>query len=232
MTDITQLAYEKITDKYYKARYLGLECIMDITNGYINGTKCCLSSKDKSKKIVNYIDRMRSKILINYYMSNITEYSSDLSLNVVDGIKEIRGTYLHPILFLDLAIWISPAAYMKANKIITDTLLKETDKESVKESDKESNKEKFIDEKLSILEKSLEEAIKKKEESDVLMRKIITQNEKTYKTLENIENDSYKIKTSLRRVETKLETNLETKLETKPVEKQTSYWKKCWLLKY
>ena len=93
MTDITQLAYEKITDKYYKARYLGLECIMDITNGYINGTKCCLCAKDKSKKIVNYIDRMRSKILINYYMSNITEYSADLSINVVDGIKEIRGTY-------------------------------------------------------------------------------------------------------------------------------------------
>jgi hypothetical protein len=215
MTDITQLAYEKITDKYYKARYLGLECIMDITNGYINGTKCCLCAKDKSKKIVNYIDRMRSKILINYYMSNITEYSADLSINVVDGIKEIRGTYLHPILFLDLAIWISPAAYMKANKIITDTLLKEIDKGS----DKEIDKEKFVDEKLSILEKSLEEAIKKKEE----MEKIITQNEKTYKALENIEKDTYKIKMSLRRVE--------SQFETKPLEQKTSFWKKCLSLK-
>jgi hypothetical protein len=215
MTDITQLAYEKITDKYYKARYLGLECIMDITNGYINGTKCCLCAKDKSKKIVNYIDRMRSKILINYYMSNITEYSDDLSINVVDGIKEIRGTYLHPILFLDLAIWISPAAYMKANKIITDSLLKETDKQS----DKETDKEKFVDEKLSILEKSLEEAIKQREE----MEKIITQNEKTYKILENIEKDSYKIKSSLRRVE--------SQFEIKPVEQKRSFWKKCLPLK-
>lgn len=223
MTDITQLAYEKITDKYYKARYLGLECIMDITNGYINGTKCCLGAKDKSKKIVNYIDRMRSKILINYYMSNITEYSADLSINVVDGIKEIRGTYLHPILFLDLAIWISPAAYMKANKIITDTLLKEIDKGS--------DKEKFADEKLSILEKSLEEAIKKREESDILMEKIFIHNEKAYKTLENIQNDTYKIKMSLRRVETKLETKIEPKLETKQVEQKISSWKKCWLLK-
>ena len=158
---------------------------------------------------------MRSKILINYYMSNITEYSADLSINVVDGIKEIRGTYLHPILFLDLAIWISPAAYMKANKIITDTLLKEIDKEI--------DKEKFVDEKLSILEKSLEEAIKKREE----IEKIITHNEKAYKTLENIQNDTYKIKMSLRRVETKIE----PKLETKQVEQKTSSWKKCWLLK-
>ena len=67
MTDITKLAYEKITDRYYKARYLGLECIMDTTNGYINATNLCLSTKDKSKRIVKYIDGLRCKILINYY---------------------------------------------------------------------------------------------------------------------------------------------------------------------
>jgi hypothetical protein len=129
MTDITKLAYEKITDRYYKARYLGLECIMDTTNGYINATNLCLSTKDKSKRIVKYIDGLRCKILINYYMSNITQYSDDLSIHVVDGLKKIRGTYLHPILFLDLAIWVSPSAYMKANRIITDSLLKDIDKD-------------------------------------------------------------------------------------------------------
>ena len=68
MTEITKLAYEKITDRYYKARYLGLECIMDTTNGYINATNLCLSTKDKSKRIVKYIDGLRCKLLINYYM--------------------------------------------------------------------------------------------------------------------------------------------------------------------
>ena len=84
---------------------------------------------------------------------------------------------------------------------------------------KETDKEKFVDEKLSILEKSLEEAIKQREE----MEKIITQNEKTYKILENIEKDSYKIKSSLRRVE--------SQFEIKPVEQKRSFWKKCLPLK-
>ena len=200
-TDITKLAYEKITDRYYKARYLGLECIMDTTNGYINGTKLCLSAKDKSKKIVNYIDRMRCKLLINYYMSNIIDYSEDLSVNVVDGIKEIRGTYLHPILFLDLAIWISPAAYMKANTIITENLLK-------------NKEESYVNEKLTILEKNQE----------TIVKIIIENNEKIQnsldKGLENIENDSFKIKLSLKRLETKIDTKpIETKpIETKPIE--------------
>ena len=201
MTEITKLYYEKITDRYYKTRYLGLECIMDTTNGYINGTKLYLSAKDKSKRIVKYIDGLRCKILINYYMSNITQYSDDLSIHVVDGIKEIRGTYLHPILFLDLAIWISPSAYIKANTIITATLLKD------KEIDKEIDKETYVDKKLSNLEKSLEEVIKKREES------IITQNNFS-KSLENIENDRSKIKLTLKRLETK----------------QKSCWKKGWFI--
>jgi len=201
MTEITKLSYEKITDRYYKTRYLGLECIIDTTNGYINGTKLYLSAKDKSKRIVKYIDGLRCKILINYYMSNITQYSDDLSIHVVDGIKEIRGTYLHPILFLDLAIWISSSAYIKANTIITYTLLKD------KESDKESDKETYVDKKLSNLEKSLEEVIKKREES------IITQNNFS-KSLENIENDSSKIKLTLKRLETK----------------QKYCWKKAWFI--
>jgi hypothetical protein len=201
MTEITKLPYEKITDRYYKTRYLGFECIMDTTNGYINVKKLYLSAKDKSKRIVKYIDGLRCKILINYYMSNITQYSDDLSIHVVDGIKEIRGTYLHPILFLDLAIWISPSAYIKANTIITSTLLKD------KEIDKESDKETYVDKKLSNLEKSLEEVIKKREES------IITQNDFS-KSLENIENDRSKIKLSLKRLETK----------------QKSCWKKAWFI--
>jgi hypothetical protein len=77
--DIKKLAYEKITDRYYKAKYLGLECIMDTTNGYINASRICLTSMDKSKKILKYITRARYKILISYYISNITDYSCELS---------------------------------------------------------------------------------------------------------------------------------------------------------
>jgi hypothetical protein len=245
MTDITKLAYEKITDRYYKARYLGLECIMDTTNGYINATNLCLSTKDKSKRIVKYIDGVRCKILINYYMSNITQYSDDLSIHVVDGLKKIRGTYLHPILFLDLAIWVSPSAYMKANRIITESLLKDIDKDSC--VDKDIDKETCVDTKLSNLEKTLEEALKKREETIMkIITQNITQNEKIQnafvKSIENIENDSSKIKLSLKRLETKIETKIEPKIETKiepkietkiepkSSEKKNLFWKKRWFL--
>ena len=122
----TTLTYKKITDKYYKINYLGLNCIMDISNGYIN---CSKFYPEKSKKITTYLDRIRYKIFASYYISNITQYSADLSIEVTDVIKKARGMYLHPILFLDLANWISPIVYHKAIGIISDVFIKEIDVE-------------------------------------------------------------------------------------------------------
>ena len=120
----TTVTYKKITDKYYKIIYLGLNCIMDISNGYIN---CSKFYPEKSKRISTYIDRLRYKIFASYYISNITEYSADLSIEVTDVVKKARGMYLHPILFLDLANWISPTIYHKAIRIISDVFIKEID---------------------------------------------------------------------------------------------------------
>jgi len=122
----TTLTYKKITDKYYKINYLGLNCIIDISNGYIN---CSKFYPEKSKRISTYIDRLRYKIFASYYISNITEYSADLSIEVTDVLKKARGMYLHPILFLDLANWISPTVYHKAIRIISDVFIKEIDVE-------------------------------------------------------------------------------------------------------
>lgn len=215
-TDITKLAYEKITDKYYKAKYLGMECIMDTSNGYINGTNFCSSARDKTKILSNYINRARYKLLVTYYMSNITEYSRELSIKVTEGIKEIRGTYLHPILFLDLAIWISPTAYMKATKIITNALIKDEDSED----------------RLFCLEQKLEVALKRREDAErraeEVMVRIILQNEKTHSKLENEHSSSvdseFKIKLSLKRVETRVEKIAEL-IHTSPIVK--SSWTSC-----
>ena len=122
----TTLTYKKITDKYYKINYLGLNCVMDISNGYIN---CSKFYPEKSKRISTYIDRLRYNIFASYYISNITEYSADLSIEVTNVIKKARGMYLHPILFLDLANWISPTVYHKAIRIISDVFIKEIDVE-------------------------------------------------------------------------------------------------------
>lgn len=216
--NITKLAYEKITDRYYKAKYLGLECVMDTTNGYINGTKFCSAYKDKSKNFVNYINNSRYKILATYYMSNLRNFSSDLYIKVKDGVKEVRGTYLHPILFLDLAIWISPTAYTKANKIITDALVRESEGED----------------RLLRLEKTIEEILRKQsvaeERTDALMVKIIIQNDKTHakldKAYKDTEDSMSRVKLSLKRVETRIENLCEE--GEKPKDNLHFTWRRWW----
>ena len=52
--EITDLECEKINDKYYKAKYLGIECIIDMKTGYINATKLCqLANKEFRKWLEN-----------------------------------------------------------------------------------------------------------------------------------------------------------------------------------
>ena len=216
--DITKLAYEKITDRYYKARYLGLECIMDTTNGYINGTKFCSAYKDKSKKYINYINMARYKILTTYYLTNVCNFSSDLSINVKDGVKEVRGTYLHPILFLDLAIWISPTAYTKATRIVTDALVRESEGED----------------RILRLEKTIEEALHRRslaeEKTQELMVKIIIQNDKTHtkidKASKDTEESASRVRLSLKRVETRIEKLSEE--GEKPKENLNFTWRRWW----
>ena len=117
--DITKLAYEKINDRYSMATYLGLKCIMDMTTGYINATKFCSLASDESKRFDNYIRSDRYKKLLEY-MESSPEYSGELSIQITTGINELRGTYLHPDLLLDLASWISPIVFLKINNIINE----------------------------------------------------------------------------------------------------------------
>jgi hypothetical protein len=193
--DITKLAYEKITDVYYKVVYLGLDCIVNIETGYINGTKLCLSCKNTSKTIDNYINHYRYKLLISYYMSNISDHAEELFVKVKDSIKEIRGTYVHPILFLDLAIWISPRAYINASKIISTTLLHENENKEV----------------LTRIENGIVESINRETNSEIAIEKIAIQNEKLYakvsKSSKDTEENMMKIKNSLKRVETIIQEN-------------------------
>ena len=65
--DITKLAYEKINERYSKATYLGLECVMDTQTGYINATKFCTAATDGKKMLKRYLRSDRYKDLIATY---------------------------------------------------------------------------------------------------------------------------------------------------------------------
>lgn len=216
---ITNLAYEKINEQYSKAKYLGLECIMDIKTGYINATKFCASASNKPKRFDNYIRLDRYKSLFEYMNSAPHYRGAELTITMEGGRPDLRGTYLHPDLLLDLSSWISPAAYIRASQIVNNFLVKEKENEIMKANILLGEKDCKIDS----LKKMFEESDKRREESEKRAERMLLnmtlQNEKTHitlettnikldnttKTLEKAEIDNAKIKTTLERVETRID---------------------------
>jgi hypothetical protein len=79
---------ELINDKYSRAKYLGLECIMETKTGFINATKFCTAASDGKKRFDHYIANARYKNLFNYMSSS---FPGELSIQVTAGDYELRG---------------------------------------------------------------------------------------------------------------------------------------------
>jgi len=103
------LSFHKIDEKYSKVKYLELECIMNMETGYVNVTEFCFSASGGEKTISDYLVSDRYKDLIAEY----TEEGS--SAGNIQTIKDV--TYFHPILFMDLASWISTDAHIMASTV-------------------------------------------------------------------------------------------------------------------
>ena len=120
--DITKLAYEKIDERYSKAKYLGLECVMDTQTGYINATKFCTAASDGKKMLKDYLRLDRYKNLIAEYTKEegSEQICSALVIQVTTGVNELRGTYFNPDLLLDLASWVSPIVLIRTARFIKE----------------------------------------------------------------------------------------------------------------
>ena len=88
---------------------------METKTGFINATKFCTTAGDGKKRFDHYTANARYKNLFNY-MSRSPGNPGDLSIQVATGDNELRGTYVHPDLLLDLASWISPEAYVRVHE--------------------------------------------------------------------------------------------------------------------
>jgi hypothetical protein len=204
--EITKLAYEKINDQYSKAKYLSIECIMDMKTGYINATKFC-STFGNGKTLNKYLVTDRCKNIVTYLEEPDRYQSGSISVLNKDNtsINELRGTYVHSNLLLDLSSWISPAAYFKASQIVKNVLVREKEDEIRSLTGDKSRLEKMFEEEK--IERREAEKINKQ-----LLLDMKLQNEKTHikldnttKTLEKAEIDNDKIKTTLARVETRID---------------------------
>ena len=245
------LAYELINDKYSKAKYLGIECIMETKTGFINATKFCAAAQetekteaqkeedekkaqenngkkaqetrgkrarepngkktqepkgkkagDIQKMYKNYIANSRYKNLVTY-MKSSAGYPAELSNQVTSGDYELWGTYVHPDLLLDLASWISPAAYVRASGIVKNFLIREKEDEIRRLSGANIDLKRMFSEE----SKRREEADKRAEQdrlerkeaekrAEQLLLQMTHQNEKTHidhkKTLEKITHQNEK----------------------------------------
>jgi hypothetical protein len=111
--DITKLAYEKINDKYSKAKYGEFDVIMNMTTGYINATKLCT---DGGKHMKNWTRNESNKELIDVFNKKI----NNPVIIYDDSYGITRGTYVHHDLILVIACWISPIVFLKINNIINE----------------------------------------------------------------------------------------------------------------
>jgi hypothetical protein len=118
MNNVTILGYEKITEKYSKAKYGEFNVIMDMSNGYINATKLCA---DGGKRFDNWLRNNGSKELIDLFEKSINEHNlSKLTYELKNGFKcnNINGTYVHPDLIPNIACWVSAAFAYKVSCIL------------------------------------------------------------------------------------------------------------------
>ena len=269
--NFSNLSYELINDKYSKAKYLGIECIMETKTGFINATKFCIKAqnpedteaqKDEDEKkaqephgkksyetrgkraqetrgkkagdgkksqetqvkkagdgiksqetqvkkagdgikmFKHYIENARYNNLIKY-MKSSGGYLAELSIRVTSGDYELWGTYVHPDLLLDLASWISPAAYIKASGIVRNFFVREKEEENMRLVGANIDLKRMFSEE----SKRREEADKRAEQdrlerkeaekrAEQLLLQMTHQNEKTHidhkKTLEKITHQNEK----------------------------------------
>ena len=106
------LSFHKIDEKYSKIKYFDLECIMNMETGYVNVTDFCSAASGGEKNITEYLVSDRYKDLITEYTEEGSSAGNRQTINNV--------TYFHPILFIDLASWISTDAHIMASTVAAD----------------------------------------------------------------------------------------------------------------
>ena len=108
------IVYENIdgTDGRYRwKKYLNIRVIEDTTNGYINATKLCAmygkTRTDRAKKFSNW--KHDNQSFIDFVSSCVHQTAEEIVPQAVIGgkVKLIRGTYVHPDLFVKIASWCS-----------------------------------------------------------------------------------------------------------------------------
>lgn len=102
-----------INNLYYWRKYDDLTIIFMKANGYINATKIC-QQIDNTKRFRDWKTTTTAKDGMNQ-LSEIKNIAVDDLMIIVrkNNNRRVTGTYVHPILFTQIASWISSKFLMK-----------------------------------------------------------------------------------------------------------------------
>ena len=207
---ITNLAYESINEKYSRAKYGDFDVIMDITNGYINGTKLCA---DGDKRFDNWIRNNCNKELIKYFQEcqSGSSIMRSQTYEVRNGTNNnnINGTYVHPDIIPHIASWVSPRFAHKVSVIVTNFLAREREEELRKKDIIIDKHLSSIDELKDMIKNSDKQRIEENrqlvEENKKMLQKMTEQNEKTHAKLDKADNTIEELHNIVEVVNTRLE---------------------------
>jgi len=224
-SDIRNIAFEAINDRFSKGKYLGVEVTIDMTNGYINGPHLVGQVKTrngKSKRIDHWRETKESKELVKYLTSAIT--GVEPVIDVMDVASGLRGTYIHPRLVSHVAQWASPIFADKVAVILNNHAINEAIVEKNKLLQEKEDK-------IDILQIKIDEQNRKIDELLGYARKADEDLEQTRIELEchaeesknQIETVSLQLDTVSQQLETvqeKLEISVERRVPRDPIDRR------------
>lgn len=117
--DIGNICFEDIDENFQYCNFNGVKVILMKKNGYINATKLCQAVS--GRRFSNWLRCTQTNELIKA-ASKSTKISTSKLMVMIYGGKNttISGTYVHPILITQIALWISPEFAIKISNWIEE----------------------------------------------------------------------------------------------------------------
>ena len=218
MSNLSDIVFEHINEKYAYGAYGDFKVIMMKKNSYINATKLC---SEHNKQLKHWLENKNGKDLIDEVKKDINhsksstvaypavEKNGDMNTNneeiepiitIKGGNKKLQlitGTYVHPLLIPHIASWISPVFAIKVSKIVNEFLITEY-KNKLLEKDKKlmekENENLSLMNKMDLMLKKMDEQTKQMKEET---RELKEQNNKQMDKLSELQITVNKISNKL-----------------------------------
>lgn len=96
----------------------GIKLVFRSTDGYINAGKMC---NDHGKLFLNWFDAKRTKVFLTNLQKYVTKSGCDDEVEMIDLATlsdKTTGTYVHPLVAMHIAMWISPELIVYVTEIM------------------------------------------------------------------------------------------------------------------